>query len=111
MLVPEAHAFSVEAMQSQTASLIDDAKERLQGMPSNGWEDGKPVIREVRTGIVVMETIDYTRENDIDLVVIGTHGRTGLMHVLMGSVAEKIVRKAPCPVLTVKPEGHQFVMP
>ena len=58
-----------------------------------------------------MEAIDYVREHDIDLLVIGTHGRSGLMHVLMGSVAEKIVRKAPCPVLTVKPEGHQFVMP
>lgn len=58
-----------------------------------------------------MEIIDYARENEIDLIVIGTHGRSGLMHILMGSVAERIVRKAPCPVLTVKPEGHQFVMP
>ena len=58
-----------------------------------------------------MEIIDYACENEIDLIVIGTHGRSGLMHVLMGSVAERIVRKAPCPVLTVKPEGHQFVMP
>ena len=111
MLVPEAHAFSVEAMQAQTAALIEDAKTRLQDMPGDGWEDGKPVIREVRTGVVFMEAIDYVREHDIDLLVIGTHGRSGLMHVLMGSVAEKIVRKAPCPVLTVKPEGHQFVMP
>jgi nucleotide-binding universal stress UspA family protein len=43
--------------------------------------------------------------------VMGTHGRTGLKHALLGSVAEKVVRKAPCPVLTVRPEGHQFVMP
>jgi universal stress protein A len=47
----------------------------------------------------------------VDLIVIGTHGRTGLSHMLMGSVAEKVVRKAPCPVLTVRPSGHQFVMP
>ena len=111
MLVPEAHAFSVEAMQAQTAALIEDAKDRLSKLPADGWEDGQPVVREVRTGVVFMETIDYVRTHDIDLLVIGTHGRSGLMHVLMGSVAEKIVRKAPCPVLTVKPQGHQFVMP
>ena len=111
MLVPEAHAFSVEAMQAQTAALIEDATTRLSTMPSDGWDDGQAVVREVRTGVVFMEVIDYVRSHDIDLLVIGTHGRSGLMHVLMGSVAEKIVRKCPCPVLTVKPAGHQFVMP
>ena len=58
-----------------------------------------------------MEIIDYARDQSIDLIVIGTHGRSGLMHVLLGSVAERIVRKSPCPVLTVKPDGQQFVMP
>jgi nucleotide-binding universal stress UspA family protein len=43
---------------------------------------------------------------DIDLIVIGTHGRSGLSHALLGSVAEKVVRKAPCPVLTVRPHMH-----
>jgi nucleotide-binding universal stress UspA family protein len=45
-------------------------------------------------------------ELDADLIVIGTHGRTGLAHALLGSVAEKVVRKAPCPVLTVRPQIH-----
>ena len=49
--------------------------------------------------------------HDIDLIVLSTHGRTGLTHVIMGSIAENVVRTAPCPVLTVRPEGHQFVMP
>jgi universal stress protein A len=57
------------------------------------------------------EIVRYARKQDIDLIVLATHGRTGLSHVLMGSVAESIVRTAPCPVLTVRPEGHQFVMP
>jgi universal stress protein A len=111
MLVPEAAAFSVESMQAQSDVLKDQAMSALEKLPEDGWSDNKPVIREVRIGAAFIEIIEYAREKDIDLIVIGTHGRSGLMHVLMGSVAERIVRKAPCPVLTVKPEGHQFVMP
>ena len=111
MLVPEAAAFSVESMEAQTEMLRIEATKTLNTLPPDGWSDGKPVVREVRVGAAFMEIIDYAREKDIDLIVIGTHGRSGLMHVLMGSVAERIVRKSPCPVLTVKPEGHQFVMP
>lgn len=44
----------------------------------------------------------YAREHEIDLIVIATHGRTGLSHLLIGSVAEKVVRHAPCPVLTLR---------
>ena len=109
MLVPEAAAFSVESMQAQSDDLKDQAMLALKKLPEDGWSDSKPVVREVRIGAAFIEIIEYARELDIDLIVIGTHGRSGLMHVLMGSVAERIVRKAPCPVLTVKPEGHQFV--
>jgi len=111
MLIPEAAAFSVETMQAQSETLVNDAQAALQKLPPDGWENKRAIIREVRVGAAFMEIIDYAREASIDLIVIGTHGRSGLMHVLMGSVAERIVRKSPCPVLTVKPEGHQFVMP
>jgi nucleotide-binding universal stress UspA family protein len=47
----------------------------------------------------------------VDMIVMGTHGRTGLAHVLIGSVAERVVREAPCPVLTVKHPEHEFVKP
>ena len=57
------------------------------------------------------EITDCAERIDADLIVIGTHGRTGLAHVLMGSVAEKVVRKAPCPVLTVRDPEHEFVHP
>jgi nucleotide-binding universal stress UspA family protein len=46
-----------------------------------------------------------------DMIVIGTHGRSGLPHALLGSVAEKVVRTASCPVLTIRPEAFQFEMP
>jgi nucleotide-binding universal stress UspA family protein len=55
--------------------------------------------------------VDYAREASVDLIVIGTHGREGLSHLLVGSVAERVVRTAPCPVLTVKHPEHEFVLP
>lgn len=48
------------------------------------------------------EVVDLAKRDAFDLIVIGTHGRTGLKHVLLGSVAEKVVRLAPCPVLVVR---------
>lgn len=72
---------------------------------------GVPLVTEVMLGRPFMEIIRYAREKNIDLIVIGTHGRSGLKHVLLGSVAEKVVRKSPCPVLTIRDPQHEFVMP
>jgi universal stress protein A len=67
--------------------------------------------REVRVGVDYREIIDYATKHDIDLIVMATHGRTGLAHVLLGSVAEKVVRKAACPVLTIKHPSLTVHMP
>jgi nucleotide-binding universal stress UspA family protein len=56
----------------------------------------------VTWGEPVEEIVTYASEHPIDLIVVATHGRTGLSHVLLGSVAERIVREAPCPVLTIR---------
>jgi nucleotide-binding universal stress UspA family protein len=67
-----------------------------------------PTIRDVRfehrylEGSPADEIVDFARRQNIDVIVIGTHGRTGLNHILMGSVAEAVIRRASCPVLTVK---------
>ena len=66
---------------------------------------------QVLHGRPFVEIIRYAREEHMDLIVLGTHGRTGLRHVLMGSVADKVVRKSPCPVLTVRHPDHPFEMP
>jgi nucleotide-binding universal stress UspA family protein len=55
----------------------------------------------VSRGPRFLEIIRTARENDVDMIVIATHGRTGLAHILLDSKAERVVRKAPCPVLTV----------
>lgn len=65
----------------------------------------------LRNGPPFVEIVRYAKEEKFDLIVIGTHGRSGLAHMLLGSVAEKVVRKAGCPVLTVRPEDHTFEMP
>ena len=56
----------------------------------------------VKTGKPFIEIIETAREEDIDLIIIATHGHTGMEHILFGSTAEKVVRKAPCPVLTLR---------
>jgi len=87
------------------------AEKSLAGVLDPKWSAGRKVIQVVVEGSPKVEIIQYARKQNIDLIVLATHGRTGLPHVIMGSVAETVVRTAPCPVLTVRPEGHQFVMP
>jgi len=55
--------------------------------------------------------VTYARDTAVDLIVIGTNGRGAVAHLLMGSVAERVVRTAPCPVLTVRHPEHEFVLP
>lgn len=73
--------------------------------------DSVPVVRKLNHGHPFVEVVRYAKENEIDLIIMGTHGRGAIAHMLLGSVAEKVVRKAPCPVLTVRDEEHEFVMP
>jgi nucleotide-binding universal stress UspA family protein len=60
---------------------------------------GQSLLRNPRMYFSIVET---ARDRHVDLIVMGTHGRTGLKHVLLGSVAERVVRLAPCPVLVVR---------
>jgi nucleotide-binding universal stress UspA family protein len=65
----------------------------------------------MRVGAPFLEIINAARDEGTDLIVMATHGRTGLSHVLMGSVAERVVNKAPCPVLTVRHPDRKFKHP
>lgn len=85
----------------------DDAERRLGEISLGGVE----TVRAVSVGHAFVEILQYATDNAIDLIVMGTHGRGPVKHLLLGSVAEKVVRKAPCPVLTVRQPGHAFVMP
>ncbi len=63
----------------------------------------------LRVGQPYLEITATAKELDIDLIIITTHGHTGLKHVLLGSTAERVVRHAPCPVLTLREREREFV--
>ena len=65
----------------------------------------------VRGGIPYRDIVAAADESNIDLIILGTHGRTGLAHLLIGSTAERVVRHAPCPVMVVREREHDFVEP
>ncbi len=100
-----------EELQKAQDSFQEGLRRKLEALPDADWDEKINTVREMRTGTPFVEIIRYAKENSIDLIVMGTHGRTGIPHLLLGSVAEKVVRKAPCSVLTVRDPQHDFVMP
>ncbi|MCX6149862.1 MAG: universal stress protein [Ignavibacteriales bacterium] len=77
------------------------AKEELENLAKKEIS-GLEVTTIIKTGKPFVEIIETASENDIDLIIIASHGHTGVEHILFGSTAEKVVRKAPCPVLTLR---------
>ncbi len=91
--------------------MLEAAEKHMARLPESIGIEIPNVVRETRQGPPFLEIIRYAKENDIDMIVMGTHGRSGLVHMLLGSTAEKVVRKSPCPVLTIRPGEHGFVHP
>ena len=86
-------------------------QQQLEDQVTTLKEEYPKITGKLVTGNTFLEIIQVARDEDVDMIVMGTHGRTGLAHVLIGSVAERVVREAPCPVLTVKHPEHEFVKP
>lgn len=86
-------------------SIESDAKEMLEGAVVK-IRKGKDIqiVPVIKKGVDYEEIVAYSEENDIDVIIIATHGRTGLLHTLLGSVAEKVIRYAKCPVLVITPK-------
>jgi nucleotide-binding universal stress UspA family protein len=88
------------------------AEEDLQRLLS---EEDRQALR-ARTVVTTSSTpaeaiVDYAKTANIGLIVVGTHGRRAMARLLVGSVAERVVRSAPCPVLTVRHPEHEFIVP
>lgn len=83
------------------------SKQALERLVRDDWPRPREVVAEVRWGDPIDQIHGYAKDRQIDLVAIATHGRTGLAHVLLGSVAERIIREASCPVLTIRENSNR----
>lgn len=97
--VAEASAYAEDPLPSGQVSYEQSLKMQLEQWAGNA---GCPAETNLMTGIPYDEIVKRAEEIHTDMIVIGTHGRTGLKHMLIGSVAERVVRTAACPVLTVR---------
>ena len=95
-----ARVSSPEALGKEMA---DEARRRIKMLIPVEERDGIDWETNIRSGNPAQEVIRYARENDIDMIVIGTAGHSGVEHMMFGSTAEKVLRGAHCAVLTVKP--------
>ena len=87
-------------------TILEDATARLRHRLTPPDRDELAAKAEVVFGSGADTIVEYAASRGIDLIVMGTHGRTGMAHLLLGSVAERVVRTAPCPVLTVRTPPH-----
>ena len=103
---PYRAAYAAEVYVPELADLRDDliadAKARLDASLSAHDHSALDATAEALIGTPAWTIVEYANGHDIDLIVMGTHGRGGVSHLLMGSVAEKVVRTATCPVLTTR---------
>jgi len=96
-------------IESLNKSIQATAEEKIRSLAEEQLQTELIEKTLVRMGHPYQEITQVARELKVDLIVISTHGYTGLKHVLLGSTAERIVRHAPCPVLTVREREHDFV--
>ena len=92
--------------QQYLAELLKNASSQLADLKVRAERRGVAVTTRVATGIPSEEVVAAARAEDSDLIVVGTRGKTGLAHVLLGSTAERVIRGAPCPVLAVGMEDN-----
>ena len=109
--------YSIDDIRSHTYPVVDQGSETIlrdrekdarmkirQLLMRSGIDEGRVVVV-VRRGQPLREILVYAGREKIDIIIMATHGRSGLSRLVMGSVAEKVVRYAPMPVLTVKPKA------
>jgi nucleotide-binding universal stress UspA family protein len=93
--LPYAYSLFIQNLEAEVAHRMQACLERVT---AGGLEGEVAVVR----GVPFQEILETAKTQQVDLIIMGTHGRTGLQYVLLGSVAEKVVRLAPCPVLVAR---------
>ncbi len=110
VIYPADFSMGQVAIPSMDTNIQSRAEEELTNLAKNFVDPSIKVEIIIKTGKPFVEINETAKEKDIDLIIIATHGHTGVEHLLFGSTAEKVVRKAPCPVLTLREpiKGFQF---
>lgn len=102
MIYPADFSMGQVAIPSMDADLQNRAEEELKNLANNFVDFSLELETLIKTGKPFVEINETAKEIDADLIIMATHGHTGVEHLLFGSTAEKVVRKAPCPVLTLR---------
>ncbi len=112
---PAGGAFGLEFYLSDPPDVytarLKDAQQRLAHRVMAHDPSGTYATTQVMVGKSAQTIVDYTADGDFDVVVMGTHGRGGMAHLLMGSVAESVIRRAPCPVMTARDVAEPVTVP
>ena len=108
---PYTQPWAAEAFPAPIGEMLQQWQEQARARLAESvpQADRDKVTIATLVGSPFLEIVKYAADQKVDLVVIGTHGRGPISHMLLGSVTEKVVRKAPCPVLTVRHPQHEFV--
>lgn len=106
----ETYDYGGPNMPSLEAEMFVDGEKRLRAMIDSEVNGEVPAEQLVRTGAAADEIVAAARDLPANLIVISTHGHTGLRHMLLGSVAEHVVRRAPCPVLVIREQENEFIL-
>ncbi len=101
--IPLEGYFPPQMYQELAEGASREARTALEGLLARRADPGVKAWARVEEGGAAQRILEVAREESVDLVVVGTHGRTGFGRILLGSIADRVVRVAPCPVLTVRP--------
>jgi len=100
----------VPLLPDRDGELEESARRRVNSLIESAGPGPRAIAAVLPPSVPSVAIIDYARDHNINLIVMGTHGRGGLAHLVMGSVAERVVREAPCPVLTMKQSERALVV-
>jgi nucleotide-binding universal stress UspA family protein len=103
------NVYGLDPLTPSAPNVQDRAREALESLASTLDLRTDPVNVHVLAGNAARDIVEFAEEHAADLIVMATHGRTGLERFLIGSVAEKVVRRAPCPVFTLKSFGKSLI--
>jgi len=104
---PAFYGIRKEIIWGLRAEIVNRSEKELRQIFNEFKEQEVAWEFKVKTGHVANEILEYALHNNVDLIVLATHGLSELKHFLLGSVAEKVIRRSPCPVLTIKPFGEE----